>query len=170
MPPKSTQALEEAIISIFEHLAELTTSMDQRHSSLAYVVADLQQQLNHRPSSSTPSPLPPPLPSSSSPSFPAPVPPPILLKPPKLQLLTFDGPNVLDWIFQAEQFFTYYQVPPGHHLDMISFYMHGEALNWFKWMFTNHQLSSWDSFLRSLELRFSPSSFGNHQAILFKLD
>ncbi|KAL0431503.1 UNVERIFIED_CONTAM: Retrovirus-related Pol polyprotein from transposon [Sesamum radiatum] len=36
---------------------------------------------------------------------------------------------------------------------MISFYMHGDALSWFKWMFNNRQLSSWDAFVRSLELR-----------------
>ncbi|KAL0291649.1 UNVERIFIED_CONTAM: hypothetical protein Sradi_7018500 [Sesamum radiatum] len=69
----------------------------------------------------------------------------------------------------AEQFFAFYQVAPESRLDMISFYMHGDALSWFKWMFNNRQLSSWDAFVRSLELRFGPSSFDNHQAMLFKL-
>ncbi|KAK4385968.1 hypothetical protein Sango_2720800 [Sesamum angolense] len=47
--------------------------------------------------------------------------------------------------------------------------MQGDALSWFKWIFTNRQLSSWDAFTRSLELRFGPSSFDNHEAMLFKL-
>nr|KYP61158.1 hypothetical protein KK1_023583 [Cajanus cajan]KYP68329.1 hypothetical protein KK1_021950 [Cajanus cajan] len=52
---------------------------------------------------------------------------------------------------------------------MISFYMKGDALSWFKWMHFNHQLQDWESFTRSLELRFGPSSYENHQQMLFKL-
>jgi hypothetical protein len=52
---------------------------------------------------------------------------------------------------------------------MVSFYMKGEALSWYKWMFDNHQLSDWSSFTRNLELRFRPSTYENHQAELFKL-
>lgn len=47
--------------------------------------------------------------------------------------------------------------------------MIGEALSWFKWMFGNHQLSTWNAFTKALELRFGPSSSENHQATLFKL-
>lgn len=32
-------------------------------------------------------------------------------KPPKIILNSFDGSNLLDWIFQAEQYFTYTQTP-----------------------------------------------------------
>ncbi|KAL0423984.1 UNVERIFIED_CONTAM: hypothetical protein Sradi_0933200 [Sesamum radiatum] len=60
-------------------------------------------------------------------------------------------------------------IPVSQRLDVISFYMKGEALSWFKWMFTNRQLSSWDAFALALKLRFGPSSFDNHQAVLFKL-
>ncbi|KAL0319961.1 UNVERIFIED_CONTAM: Retrovirus-related Pol polyprotein from transposon.6 [Sesamum radiatum] len=166
MPPKSTQAIEEAILALSERLSELHASMEVRHDSLAAVVAGIQQQLNTMPS-----------PSFSSPSLPLPnppPPPPLLhsptpLKLPKLHLPPFDGSNPLDWLFQAEQFFAFYQVPPEQRLDMVSFYMQGDALGWFKWMFTNRQLSSWDAFVRALELRFGPSTYDNHQATLFKL-
>ncbi|KAG8388197.1 hypothetical protein BUALT_Bualt02G0100700 [Buddleja alternifolia] len=47
--------------------------------------------------------------------------------------------------------------------------MTGSALSWFKWMYSNRQLSSWDAFVRALEVRFGPSSYDNHQAALFKL-
>ncbi|KAL0396590.1 UNVERIFIED_CONTAM: Transposon Ty3-G Gag-Pol polyprotein [Sesamum calycinum] len=69
----------------------------------------------------------------------------------------------------AEQYFAFYQIPPSQRLDVISFYMKGETLSWFKWMFTNCQLSSWEAFVRALELCFGHSSFDNHQAMLFKL-
>lgn len=52
---------------------------------------------------------------------------------------------------------------------MISFYMKGDALGWFKWMYHSHILTYWVSFTRALELRFGPLTFENHQAGLFKL-
>ncbi|KAK4391502.1 hypothetical protein Sango_1928000 [Sesamum angolense] len=55
------------------------------------------------------------------------------------------------------------------NLSLISFYMKDEALSWFKWMSSNHQLTSWDAFLWALELRFGFFSFDNPQAALFKL-
>ncbi|KAG8376732.1 hypothetical protein BUALT_Bualt09G0094400 [Buddleja alternifolia] len=36
-------------------------------------------------------------------------------------------------------------------------------------MYSDRQLSSWDAFVRALEVRFGPSSYDNHQAALFKL-
>ncbi|PNX92586.1 Ty3/gypsy retrotransposon protein, partial [Trifolium pratense] len=82
---------------------------------------------------------------------------------------TFDGTNALDWLFQAEQFFLFYNVSLENRLPMVAFYMKGEALSWYKWMFQNHQLTDWHSFSRDLELRFGPSTYENHQAELFKL-
>ncbi|XP_058726761.1 uncharacterized protein LOC131598148 [Vicia villosa] len=52
---------------------------------------------------------------------------------------------------------------------MMSFYMKGEALGWFKWMHQNHELVDWQSFTKALELCFGPSTYANHQAELFKL-
>jgi len=52
---------------------------------------------------------------------------------------------------------------------MVAFYIKGEALSWYKWMYQNHQLVNWLSFIRALKLRFRPSTYVNHQAELFKL-
>ncbi|KAL0367203.1 UNVERIFIED_CONTAM: hypothetical protein Sradi_3610400 [Sesamum radiatum] len=94
---------------------------------------------------------------------------PHLLKPPKISLPFFDGSNPLDWLFQANQYFTYYQTPPPDRLPLISFYMHRPALSWYKWMDTNQQLTTWHAFTHALELRFGPTTYDNHQAELFKL-
>ncbi|XP_058733199.1 uncharacterized protein LOC131604800 [Vicia villosa] len=91
------------------------------------------------------------------------------MRSPKLELPLFDGSNPLEWLFQAEQFFGFYNLPPENRLSLTSFYMKGDALGWFKWMFQNRLLTDWNSFTRALELRFGPSSFENHQAELFKL-
>ncbi|XP_058746621.1 uncharacterized protein LOC131619549 [Vicia villosa] len=91
------------------------------------------------------------------------------IRTPKLELPMFDGSEPLDWMFQAEQFFNFYNMPPENRLSLISFYMKGDALSWFKWMYQSRLLTDWFSFLKALELRFGPSTFDNHQAELFKL-
>ncbi|KAF1862582.1 hypothetical protein Lal_00014122 [Lupinus albus] len=55
----------------------------------------------------------------------------------------FDGSELLDWLFQVEQFFQLYQVPPDQRIQLISFYMK--------------------------ETCFGPSCYENHQVELFKL-
>lgn len=91
------------------------------------------------------------------------------IKPPKLTLPQFDGTNPLEWVFQAEQFFTHYSIAPPNRLSYISCYMVGHALGWYQWMHHNNLLSTWEEFTRGLELRFGPSTFENHQQALFKL-
>ncbi|XP_058783052.1 uncharacterized protein LOC131657702 [Vicia villosa] len=91
------------------------------------------------------------------------------MRTPKLELPMFDGAEPLDWLFQADQFFNFYNMPPENRMSLISFYMKGDALSWFKWMHQSHLLSDWFSFTKALELRFGPSTFDNHQAELFKL-
>jgi len=100
-------------------------------------------------------------------SLAAPLPP--LIRPPNLQLDFFEGREPLDWLFQADQYFAFYQIPPEHCLSMVAFHMKGPTLSWFKWMHQNNLLTDCPSFTRSLELRFGPSSYTNHQAKLFKL-
>jgi len=91
------------------------------------------------------------------------------IRPPKIQLSFFDGTDPLDWLFQADQFFEFYNIPWDARLNMAAFYMRGDALSWFKWMYQNHQLTDWISFCRALELHFGPFTYENHQAELFKL-
>ncbi|KAG8390284.1 hypothetical protein BUALT_Bualt01G0067600 [Buddleja alternifolia] len=123
------------------------------------------------PSTSHPPPPPPPLtPTAFATAFihtPNRPQPPPQIKPPKINLPHFDGAAPLDWII--EQYFLYYQVPLENCLEVVAFYMVGSALSWFKWMYSNRQLTSWDAFVRALEIRFGPSSYENHQAALFKL-
>lgn len=81
----------------------------------------------------------------------------------------FDGSNPLEWLFQADQLFNIYQLPAETRLSMMSFYMKGDALCWFKWLHHNQLLTNWASFTRVLESCFGPSTYENHQAELFKL-
>ncbi|GAU42093.1 hypothetical protein TSUD_134770 [Trifolium subterraneum] len=90
-------------------------------------------------------------------------------QPPKLRLLPFDVTNPLDWVFQANQFFTHYVIPNHQRLVHIAGYMTGDALGWYQWIFNNHLLMTWEAFTGDLEVRFGPSTYDNHQQALFKL-
>ncbi|KAL6526769.1 hypothetical protein OROGR_015859 [Orobanche gracilis] len=46
-------------------------------------------------------------------------------KPPKVHLEQFDGSNPLDWVVNAERFFTVQNVPVNQRLHYCSFYMQG---------------------------------------------
>lgn len=84
-------------------------------------------------------------------------------------MTTFDGSNPLDWIFQAEKYFSLWDIMEDQKIHITSFYMVGQTLSWFQWMHKNQQLSSWRVFTLSLEQRFGPSTYVNHRATLFKL-
>lgn len=130
--------------------------MGQMHELLAEEMATLKEQLLCSSSSTI---IQPTTQTTNQP----------IIKPPKITLNSFDGSNPLDWIFQAEQYFEYTQTPPHQRLTFAPFFMQGAALTWFKWMHSNHQLSSWEGFTTDLELRFGPPTYANHQAALFKL-
>ncbi|GJW78363.1 retrotransposon gag protein [Tanacetum coccineum] len=89
--------------------------------------------------------------------------------PPKLNLLAFNRSNPLDWPFQADQSFSFYNITPPRRLFMIAFHLTGDALSWYKYLFNNRLLTTWEAFTHALETRFGPSTYDNHQATLFNL-
>ncbi|CAH1432811.1 unnamed protein product [Lactuca virosa] len=74
------------------HIDQITTDTNAKLDKLIQILTD--QHVNQQP------PPPPPPPPNQT------------LRPPKILLPTFDGSNPLDWIFQAENYFTYYTIPP----------------------------------------------------------
>jgi hypothetical protein len=72
-------------------------------------------------------------------------------------------------MFKAENYFDLTETPSARHLILILFFLHDPALSWFKWLHSNHLLTTWPEFLHALEVRFGPSSFANHKASLYKL-
>nr|GFC44567.1 hypothetical protein [Tanacetum cinerariifolium] len=171
MPPKrdndaSSQSTNTADI---QHLIQLTTNLvnqiasqsatmnDQTEAikNLAETLTNSTHQLHlNDPNQQRP---PPPLPPTHQQP-----------RPPKIFLPTFDGSNPLDWIFQADNYFTYYAIPPDQRLLLFVFYFTGDALSWYKHLSNNNLLSTWPEFIRALETRFGPSTYENHQATIFK--
>ncbi|WMV52473.1 hypothetical protein MTR67_045858 [Solanum verrucosum] len=62
--------------------------------------------------------------------------------------------NPDDWIFRAEQYFTYLGFPENDWLPLPFFYLNGEALDWFRWMYRNKQFWDWKHFKEKLFLCF----------------
>ncbi|KAL4555814.1 hypothetical protein LXL04_038442 [Taraxacum kok-saghyz] len=157
MPPKAEHTDDKKTLTADDHLQamlHLQTAANDRLDTLTHtlntLVTFLTTQNHHDP------PQPPP-------------PPPPQLRPPKIQLPNFSGTNPLEWIFQAENYFTYYNVPQNQRITLAVFYFTGDALIWYKHLATNRLLSTWPEFNQAIEARFGPSTYENHQATLFKL-
>ncbi|GKC12793.1 transposon ty3-G gag-pol polyprotein [Tanacetum coccineum] len=52
---------------------------------------------------------------------------------------------------------------------MVAFHLTGDTLSWYKYLFNNRLLTTWEVFTRALETCFGPSTYDNQQAALFKL-
>ncbi|KAM1902895.1 hypothetical protein ACFX13_040481 [Malus domestica] len=94
-----------------------------------------------------------------------PVPPPPL--PPDLDLPP--PPRHLTWIYKAEQFFTFYNIPENQRVLTASFHLEGEALQWFQWMDCLTSTPDWSAFTKVFCREFGPNEFEDSAEALFKL-
>ena len=62
-------------------------------------------------------------------------------KPASVEMPRFYGDNPESWVFQAERYFDSYNISEDHKLSLASFYLDGEAREWYRWLFRNKQLS-----------------------------
>ncbi|PNY15075.1 hypothetical protein L195_g011765 [Trifolium pratense] len=110
--------------------------------------------------------------SSSShhpPSPPAPTHTPFQVRYIKLDFPCFDGSDVMNWIFKAEQVFDYYHTPDNNRLTIAAVHMEKHVVPWFQMIFRNQPFQSWAMFTRALELEFGPSPYEAARPTLFKL-
>ena len=50
----------------------------------------------------------------------------------RLEFPKFDGEDPTGWIYKANQYFKYYEIPNHERILMASYYMEGPALVWFQ--------------------------------------
>lgn len=50
----------------------------------------------------------------------------------KMDLSRFDGNNALQWIFQAEKFFDYYDIFYAYRLKVVAIHFDGVIVPWFQ--------------------------------------
>ncbi|KAL9670234.1 hypothetical protein QQ045_007785 [Rhodiola kirilowii] len=79
--------------------------------------------------------------------------------------------DVTTWLFLLDRFFSIHDTPHDQRLNISALYMTGPALQWLQWMHKHNagRLSSWDLFVRDLEIRFEPSPYHNPEVSLYKL-
>ncbi|KAH0722319.1 hypothetical protein KY289_005363 [Solanum tuberosum] len=62
-------------------------------------------------------------------------PPTLRHKPASVELGRFHGVNPESWVFQAESYFEFHGITEDHKLTLASFYLDGDALEWYRWLF-----------------------------------
>lgn len=90
-------------------------------------------------------------------------------KPASLMFGRFCGVNLEAWILQAECYFDFYGIEDGQKLTMASFYLDGEALEWYQWLFRNKQLVGWTHFTERVCIRFKYKGLESAEGWLVKL-
>ncbi|CAM8893647.1 unnamed protein product [Rhodiola kirilowii] len=88
---------------------------------------------------------------------------------PRIDVPTFNGDQVVGWTFQMERYFEHQGIPPEQRLTVAMFYISGEALEWYQWMHSTHQLTDWKAFIKDLNKRFGPSPYSNAELELSQL-
>lgn len=161
-PQPDLQQIQDAIETLTTTFTDLRQSQDQRNKNYILSIQALQTQITDLQNNQQSNIHSPSVTSSHNSNV-------ATFKPPKLNLPPFDGSNPLEWLFQADHFFTHFSINPTLRLNYIPIYMSGDALAWFQWLFNNKLITTWERFTRDLEIRFGPSTFENHQQALFKL-
>ncbi|XP_042965413.1 uncharacterized protein LOC122299304 [Carya illinoinensis] len=87
----------------------------------------------------------------------------------RLDFPHFEGDNPAGWVFKATQYFDFYQTPPAQRLLMASHNMTGEALVWYQDGVESGQFTSWETFVRSLLMRFGPTAYDDPMEALTRL-
>ncbi|OMO50301.1 hypothetical protein COLO4_38135 [Corchorus olitorius] len=142
MPPKNENT------SLAEAIASLTESMNLQMQELKISQENLTSKLDHTIADNQSS-----LKTLQS----------------KITQLENSSSSLQPFSTLMEQYFAFYSVEPHQRLPIVAFFMSGEALCWYQWMYRNRQLVDWDSFAQALEDRFDPSLYLNPSAALFKL-
>lgn len=68
----------------------------------------------------------------------------------------FRGEHTKAWIFQTESNFYFYGIEDSQKLTMASFYLDGDPLGWYQWLFRNKQLIGWEHFAEKARVQFKP--------------
>nr|XP_009762266.1 PREDICTED: uncharacterized protein LOC104214313 [Nicotiana sylvestris] len=79
---------------------------------------------------------------------------PLRHKPVPVKFGHFHGDVPKAWIFQADRYFDFYGIIKEEKLNIASFYLDGKALEWYRRLYRNKQLSDWTIFTEKLRSRF----------------
>ena len=87
----------------------------------------------------------------------------------KLNFPAFDGQDPQAWIYKAEQFFSFKNIPPDHQAQLASFHLEGIALQWYRWLTKFKGPLSCSDLTRAALLRFGPTDYNDPAEALTRL-
>ncbi|CAM8940485.1 unnamed protein product [Rhodiola kirilowii] len=88
---------------------------------------------------------------------------------PRIDVPLFCGEAVEGWVFQMERYFNYNNIPPEQKLTVATFYLGGEALRWYQWLYSTQQLGTWERFATDVAARFGPPAYYKPELVIQKL-
>jgi hypothetical protein len=153
------ETMQNQLMLQTEQMERMQRTNDSQFTQLNTVMAQVLQSLQNMPSSPHGGP-------NSGVAIPKSQ---IQVRSVKLDFPRFDGKNVMDWIFKAEQFFDYYATPDVDRLIIASVHLDHEVVPWYQMIQKNEPFTSWQQLTRALELDFGPSAYDCPRATLFKL-
>ncbi|GJZ40012.1 hypothetical protein Tco_0586575, partial [Tanacetum coccineum] len=57
----------------------------------------------------------------------------------------FDGSDPFNWLFRAEQFFTFYETPDAQRLTIAYVHFEGSVIQWFQMLHKANEIPTWDA-------------------------
>ncbi|XP_039120776.1 uncharacterized protein LOC120257362 isoform X2 [Dioscorea cayenensis subsp. rotundata] len=81
----------------------------------------------------------------------------------------FEGDDVLNWIFKAEQYFTYYHIPDPDRLELASIHFDGPVVPWYQMLTKTCMVSTWTELVTALEEDYGPTDYESPEFSLFRI-
>nr|XP_034919250.1 uncharacterized protein LOC118052388 [Populus alba] len=93
----------------------------------------------------------------------------VQLKSIRLEFPRFNGEDPIGWVYKANQFFNFHNIPAQHRLFIASFHMEGKAITWYQELEETGILTSWEAFVKALQIRFGTSSYDDPMEALISI-
>jgi len=87
----------------------------------------------------------------------------------KLDFQRFDGDDPTTWVYQVKQYFSLNQILDDQKVNLNSFHLEHEVVQWYQWAQKVHGTPSWGDFTKYLLIRFDLSDFEDFIDALTKL-
>ncbi|KAH7547281.1 hypothetical protein FEM48_Zijuj01G0293100 [Ziziphus jujuba var. spinosa] len=81
----------------------------------------------------------------------------------------FNGEEPLAWLYQAEQYFEFKNIPIDEIVQLASFHLDGIALQWYRWLMKFQGPLTWPEFSKSLVQHFGPTDYEDPLEALTRL-
>ncbi|WVZ00448.1 hypothetical protein V8G54_026517 [Vigna mungo] len=83
-----------------------------------------------------------------------------------LNLPRFDSSDALGWIFNVDQYFSFYQIPDEQQIAIAGMHMSSPTIPWFQMQQRIMPFRSWNEMKCAIEIEFGPTLLNHHTSIV----